>query len=275
MERTAAKYGVMPACTTRLSVAEWLAILNNPKLTRDLDLSILNIIYHSPEHQNRAGWIGTRLGYQKNPHGIINMRVGEYVKRIAAARAEPLRFELRANGKPYWWTLLFNGWYQAGTSYFIWQIKPELCQALEQSALLTVPETDTLPEAIPAAEERQLYEGAKKSITVNAYERNAKARQQCLAHYQSYDCQICGFNFERAYGELGRGRIDVHHIVPLANIAQSYRVNPTTDLLPVCPNCHAMLHRRNPPLSVDELKALLAEQGRLSQEANHAPQADG
>ena len=51
--------------------------------------------------------------------------------------------------------------------------------------------------------------------------------------------------------------VDVHHIIPLAKIRKNYQVDPTKDLIPLCANCHAMIHRRNPPLSIEELKEII------------------
>lgn len=116
-------------------------------------------------------------------------------------------------------------------------------------------------------------EGAKQRIVVNAYERSPKARKACLAHH-GYDCACCGFNFERRYGSLGRQIIHVHHLRPLADIGVAYHVNPITDLIPVCPNCHAMLHREDPPYTISEIKMLLnfAEEGK-TQLSNYPPTA--
>jgi 5-methylcytosine-specific restriction protein A len=68
---------------------------------------------------------------------------------------------------------------------------------------------------------------------------------------------VCGFDFGKAYGELGEGYIHVHHLVPFAPANEQRDTNPIEDSRPVCPNCHAMLHRRNPPIPVAELKALV------------------
>lgn len=99
-----------------------------------------------------------------------------------------------------------------------------------------------------------LLEGAKKTISVNAYERNQLARALCVKHH-GYSCKVCDFNFERAYGELGAAFIHVHHVTPLAEIQTSYVVDPVRDLVPLCANCHAMVHRVSPPLSVEQLRA--------------------
>jgi predicted HNH restriction endonuclease len=95
---------------------------------------------------------------------------------------------------------------------------------------------------------------------VNAYERNPLARAQCLAKF-GYSCCTCGFNFEHIYGELGRQYIHVHHLVPLSEIQAEYVVDPLKDLVPICPNCHAMIHRTIPARSITELRAILERSG--------------
>ena len=99
-------------------------------------------------------------------------------------------------------------------------------------------------------------EGNLRQITVNAHERNQKARADCIAHY-GYCCAVCGFNFEAKYGEVGNGVIEVHHIIPLSQISGEYVVDPVKDLIPVCSNCHTIIHKRKPPYDIVEAKALL------------------
>ena len=99
-------------------------------------------------------------------------------------------------------------------------------------------------------------EGMARQVLVNSYERDRAARQACIAHYGAA-CSVCSLRFEERYGSLGVGFIHVHHLVPLSDLGPDYEVNPVEDLRPVCPNCHAMLHRRRPPLSLDELRALI------------------
>lgn len=99
-------------------------------------------------------------------------------------------------------------------------------------------------------------EGAKRQVRVNAYERNPKARAACLAHH-GYDCSVCGLNFEKRYGDLGRNFIHVHHLKPLSLTDGKYSLDPVTDLRPVCPNCHAMLHIGAQVLSIEELRSIV------------------
>lgn len=101
------------------------------------------------------------------------------------------------------------------------------------------------------------YEGATKTVRVNVYERNPQARAICIRKYGA-TCAVCEFDFAKRFGEIGQGFIHVHHLKPLSKIRKGYKLNPLDDLRPVCPNCHAMLHRRKPePYSIDELRAIL------------------
>jgi len=109
------------------------------------------------------------------------------------------------------------------------------------------------PEQVPRGEYR---EGAVRQVLVNAYERDNAARQVCIDHFGPA-CAACGLRFEERYGTLGAGFIHVHHVVPISELGPDYQLNPIEDLRPVCPNCHAMLHRHRPPLSIEALRAAL------------------
>lgn len=113
-----------------------------------------------------------------------------------------------------------------------------------------------LPEEI--IQTSGLVEGAVRSITVNAYERNPQARRQCInAHGTT--CCICGFNFGAVYGMVADGYIHVHHIRPLSEVNGEYVVDPVKDLRPVCPNCHAVLHLGGEYRSIEEVKNMLED----------------
>lgn len=99
-------------------------------------------------------------------------------------------------------------------------------------------------------------EGAVQKVLVNRYERSPKARQDCLNYY-GYSCSVCGFESEYKYGEFAKEIIHVHHIKPLSEIDNEYKLKPILDLRPVCPNCHAVIHSRTPAYEIGELKELL------------------
>ena len=113
------------------------------------------------------------------------------------------------------------------------------------------PETTVFPDEV---EENVKYsEGKTKVVLVNSYERNQVARQKCIKHYGAF-CQVCSFDFENVYGDLVKDFIHVHHVIDIATIGTEYSVNPIKDLIPVCPNCHSMLHKKKPAFSIKELK---------------------
>ena len=114
-----------------------------------------------------------------------------------------------------------------------------------------------IPQEVDENEIAESYrEGNLRQITVNAHERNQKARAKCIAHFGCF-CAVCGFDFEAMYGEVGKGVIEVHHMTPLSQISGEYVVDPIEDLIPVCSNCHTIIHKQKPPYDVKEAKAFL------------------
>ncbi len=98
-------------------------------------------------------------------------------------------------------------------------------------------------------EEIEFHEGSEYEIRGIRYERDQKARTQCVEYYKSLNrgicrCDICKMSFEEVYGEdIGKDFIEVHHLIPISERGGDYKVNPITDLIPLCSNCHAMVHK--------------------------------
>lgn len=114
------------------------------------------------------------------------------------------------------------------------------------------------PAVLPneVSEGRRFVEGSTQTVTINRYERNAAGRSAAIAHH-GCRCVVCGFDFRKAFGPLGSGVIHVHHLVPLSDLREAYELDPVRDLIPICPNCHAMAHRREPPFTPAELQQML------------------
>jgi len=103
----------------------------------------------------------------------------------------------------------------------------------------------------------ELTERGKISVLVNRFERNRQARAECIKSFGTA-CSVCGFDFEKRYGNIGKGFIHVHHLTPVSQVGKDYKIDPSRDLRPVCPNCHEMLHSRpNTPLSIEELQIII------------------
>lgn len=111
---------------------------------------------------------------------------------------------------------------------------------------------DTIDEIVDA------YEGIIKQVIVNKYERSTIARSKCIEYHGSR-CKICEIFFADKYGNIGEGFIHVHHLIPIHSIGKEYRIDYKNDLIPVCPNCHAMLHKKLDErlLSVEELQNIV------------------
>jgi len=114
-----------------------------------------------------------------------------------------------------------------------------------------------MPEEVP--ESCTYTEGSVTRVLVNSYERNIAARNACIRRYGCV-CVVCEIDLEDIYGTAARGLIHIHHLKPLSEIGSDYEVDPVHDLQPVCPNCHAVIHRRIPIFSIEEVKNLIEQQ---------------
>jgi 5-methylcytosine-specific restriction protein A len=138
--------------------------------------------------------------------------------------------------------------------YRIWYAQYDKDREIREGAVDYV---ENVIEVITIDDERQYYpEGAARPSTVREY--SPKAKQECLKHY-GYSCQVCGFDFEKRYGDIGTGFIEVHHINPLSESEGCAATDPIKDLLPVCSNCHSMLHRQKPLLKVEAVKSRIKQ----------------
>ena len=99
-------------------------------------------------------------------------------------------------------------------------------------------------------------EGSRTTGLINRYERSPVNRAACIAALGA-TCRACGFDFGAVYGDAAEGFIHVHHVTPVSQLGAGYRVDPVRDLVPVCPNCHAFIHLREPPYTVQEVRMIL------------------
>ena len=103
-----------------------------------------------------------------------------------------------------------------------------------------------------------MTEGKIRQVNVTRHERNQRLRQLCLAHY-GYVCQVCGMDFESRYGAIGKDFIEVHHLNPIADTDGEHALDPEQGLVPLCSNCHSMIHRGGKdgkPMTLRELKEI-------------------
>lgn len=129
-------------------------------------------------------------------------------------------------------------------------------QIAAQPNLETVHPEIAISKLAPVPLEPQFREGDTRQVSISKYERNPDARQRCIEHYGCL-CSVCGFDFEKVYGTRGKGFIHVHHIKALSEIRKEYVIDPISDLRPVCPNCHAIIHSGSEMLTIESLRALI------------------
>lgn len=208
-----------------------------------------------------------RLGKQK-PTGIVasgTVQTSAYAdenwnREAVSTTAMYIEFEMDALLHPKHQSLLqpefasveFN-WHPQRSGV---RIPDEVAARLEELWKQHV--SQVLDDAHPATQSQNalFVEGMRKPSSSVRFERDPNARKACISHYGT-QCVVCGYDFGRMFGELGKGYIHVHHLVPMSERDGEYLIDPIHDMRPVCPNCHAMLHRYSPPLSIEELREIL------------------
>lgn len=112
---------------------------------------------------------------------------------------------------------------------------------------------DTIKKEISDSKaDLQLFEGQLSEAKILRRRRNINARNQCLKD-SGYTCYVCGFNFEKVYGEIGKNFLEVHHLKPISSYTEEHII-PQSELCALCSNCHSIVHRTKPPLDVEVLK---------------------
>lgn len=193
----------------------------------------------------------------------MNRQIGEIGKIISQHTDIIPPTYRRNNGEQPAYFLLIGEYYK-DTGWEMWE---ELQEALENLKLVSNnskegDEIERLPTETFQFDERQLFkEGKIVQVFVNRYERNQEARTKCIKHYGD-SCCVCGFSFGQAYGDIAKGFIHVHHKTSLAEIGEEYDVDPINDLIPLCANCHSVVHLTKPAMTIEELKKLTKKSSR-------------
>jgi hypothetical protein len=127
-----------------------------------------------------------------------------------------------------------------------------------RSKEITTASDDSAPAAAAMfATELSLREGTLRITEQRWYDRNPEARDRCIVHYGTR-CLACGIDFGETYGPVAHGFIEVHHLTLISSDGQEHTVDPINDLRPLCPNCHAVAHRRWPmPYTIEEIKEFI------------------
>jgi len=122
-----------------------------------------------------------------------------------------------------------------------------------QNILSNAANLDTI---IDEQEENTFPEGKELYLLHRSKERNKHliklAKQRHLQKDDKLSCQVCSFSFVQHYGEIGHGFIEAHHIYPISELTEE-TITRVEDIALVCSNCHRMLHRQRPWITLDKL----------------------
>lgn len=222
-------------------------------------IEILQTLYYFPDSSATAKELAKALNYAS--YHAANRQIGQIGKIISQKTGViPPPYNGKNGEQPAYFLLV--GEYYKDTGWEMWD---EIQQALENLKLVSV-DTDDSIERLPTEtfqfdENQLLKEGKVVQVFVNRYERNQKARQECIRHYGD-KCYVCGFDFGLFYGDTAKGFIHVHHKTQLADIGEEYIVDPIKDLVPLCANCHSVIHLTNPAMTIEEVKKLVKQSSR-------------
>lgn len=226
------------------SPEQYVAAFRKLQGVTDTQLQLLRLHYLAPQRTITATQMARRAGYDhfsvaNSQYGRLGRLIGEQLDY------NPMQQKL---GTLVTFDKRQGEWH--------WLMRPEVAESLERLGWVEGGGV-LLPEEVAAAAEA-IVEGAVYRVAVSAYERDPEARRLCLAEHGT-SCCICGFSFGSVYGEVAEGFIHVHHLRPLSEVGEAHRVDPVADLRPVCPNCHAVLHRRVPAYSIEDVCGFLTQ----------------
>lgn len=233
-----------------------LALERSKRSLTTLQKGLLSALVVAPGNELSAGQIARLLGLRH--HAGVNGAIVSLAKTLT--KVVGVRAPKRKDGTSRWWHVVAEGRRSEDGGRFIWRLRPALRDAAIQVGFCALDDR-AFPDDLDGTSGR-LVEGAVRFVCVNAYERNPVARRRCIEHHGTA-CSVCGFSLSAIYGPIAEGVIHVHHLRPISECGGTdYQVDPITDLRPVCPNCHVVLHLRQPPFSIEELRAVLAEHHR-------------
>jgi predicted HNH restriction endonuclease len=231
-----------PSCTERdFTASEYVSAFHSLQLPPHY-MQMLLTHYYAPNQTLTATMMAKALGYENfnaaNLHyGMLGGLIG---KKLGWNPLPEFKVNVLVDFKK--------------DKELLWIMKPVVAEAIK--LLGWDEDASTIPEEIEVNENKPIYEGAVKRISINAYERSTRAREECLLHY-GCKCSVCDINLSDIYGEIAQGHIHVHHLMPLSEINSEYQIDPIADLRPICPNCHYMIHLNAPPNSIEELREMI------------------
>jgi predicted HNH restriction endonuclease len=257
---------------TELTKEQFIEILNNRKITKEIHTRIFKTIYKCEGRKATASEIGRTLGYIKNPSGVINLEVGERLGK-KVAKEYNITLSKRGDGTEQYWKLFFSGRYEG--KLFAWKLKPSLIYALEETGLtnpheytnednpLQVDYKDyTESQDVELAKAKKLTSEQRRKLLINTqtkpekikFNRTEYKRNQLVVAEVRYrangKCDYCRNPAPFQRDKDGEGYLEIHHILPLADGGSDTLDNAAA----LCPNCHRQAHFGKKNFDIENLK---------------------
>lgn len=256
--------------TIDLTADDWLRLLMDSSIFGLNDLEMVMFVYRQPGHRSSATDIGHFMfGIQQRDklldNRIVANRITSQNKSIANRiyRLYNIEPPQNSDGGHRYWNLLFDGDPKRQTGpdgKWIWIMRPNLVKAVSWMLKSSNGSDDFHPDTTTKnGHGDELYlEGDSITVQSLRYERNPIARERCIEEKGCF-CYICHFDFEATYGDVGKGKIHVHHVIPLSTRRGQHKIRIMEDLIPICPNCHYIIHSKKPPYTPDEVSVMITE----------------
>jgi hypothetical protein len=131
-----------------------------------------------------------------------------------------------------------------------------LALALSLIPLKETPLAASEADTSDAGSDAYAMEGRKYQGIYTRYERSRSNRAIAIVVHGT-KCAVCQFNFEIAFGDIGAGYVEIHHKTPVHLMLEERVVDPVEELVPLCSNCHRMVHTQDPPIPISDLRDLV------------------
>jgi 5-methylcytosine-specific restriction protein A len=233
--------------TINIDTELWNQIIRNDEIINGKVLEILLYLLSCEKFEASGSEIAWKLKY--NHYAPLNKIIPDFSKRILKHFPGVIAPK-RKDGSIRYWHIPFLG--TETKERFTWILRNEL-----KESLLVNYNQNKINIKLPEEYIDEIFhEGKKKQYTTSVYERNKKARETCLKYY-GCRCRICGFDFEKCYGAIGKGIIHVHHVNKLSETDNEHEIDPIKDLIPVCPNCHTVIHSKREMFTIHEMEEII------------------
>lgn len=182
-------------------------------------------------------------------------RAGRKVFDASPAKSAIRRLHPKSWGNRGWYHVLAPGCRSEIDKKFYWELRPAVRKAFVELGWYA-PMHHKKRTSCGNFDPR--YEGAEVMRLLSVRERDPQLRAACI-QFHGYRCKICSVDLGEIYGALGHHFIHVHHLHPLASRKTERVTDPKKDLIPVCPNCHSIIHRGGDTRSPEEVRRNLVK----------------